>query len=72
MGAAKCSIDGSDYIGVFATASEKHVFVGSQASGRSKQILVDTLGVKPVALSVFGTNLVGLFAKANSKENPTL
>ena len=66
MGAAKCSIDGSDYIGVFATASEKHVFVGSQASGRSRQILVDTLEVKPVALSVFGTNLVGLFMKANS------
>ncbi len=66
MGVAKCIIDGSDYVGCFATASDKHVFFGSGIHWKGKQLLASTLGVKTVELSIFGTNLVGLFLKANS------
>ncbi len=66
MEAAKCAINGSDYIGVFATASDKYVFLGHSVRDRAKHILEATLKVTPITLSVSSTDMIGLFMKANS------
>lgn len=67
MGAAKCIIRGSDYLGVFATATDKHVFLGAGTERRAREIITTTLKVHPVEISVFATDLVGLFVRANTK-----
>lgn len=66
MGAAKCTIKGSDYIGAFATATDRHVFVCNGTGPKSKSIIEGTLGVRTVEMSVSGTDLIGLFVRANS------
>ena len=57
---------GSDYVGAFATATDKSVFVGSGIAEDCKKFLSDALGVKSVDLSISDSNLIGLFARANS------
>lgn len=66
MNAAKCRINGSDYIGVFCTATENLVFVANTARDREKELLASTLNVSVVGLRLAGSDLVGIFAKANS------
>jgi len=66
MGVAKCMITGSDYIGVFAAVSDRYVFFGNRINERSKRILAETLKAHPIGLSIFATDLIGLFIKANS------
>ncbi len=59
-------ITGSDYVGVFVAASDRYVFFGNNINERSKRILSETLKVQPIGISVFATDLVGLFMKVNS------
>lgn len=66
MEAAKYRILGSDYIGVFATATENFLFAGAGLTRNSKEMLAKILGVKYIEMSVSASDLVGLFAKANS------
>jgi translation initiation factor 6 len=66
MEAAKYRIMGSDYLGVFATATDKHLFAGSGLTEHNRQILSDTLGVGCIDFRISGSDLVGLFSKANS------
>jgi translation initiation factor 6 len=66
MGVTKCIINGSDYVGVFATATDRHLFLGARVPERSRQIITSALCVVPVELSIFASDLVGLFIKANS------
>jgi translation initiation factor 6 len=66
MEAAKYKIMGSDYIGVFATATDDFVFAGAGLTKNSKDMLSKVLQVKCVDLSVSGSDLVGLFTRANS------
>ena len=66
MGAAKCTVRGSDYIGAFAAATDSHVFVCSAIDHRSRSVLEKMLGATPIEMSVSGTDLIGLFVKANS------
>ncbi len=66
MGVAKYMIRGSDYVGVYATATDEYVFLGSTLKENTKQLFAENLGAKPVELTVFGTELVGLFSRANS------
>lgn len=66
MGFAKLSVFGNDYIGAFATVTERHVFFGDRISERNKAALAESLGVEPVSTTVFGTDLVGIFSRANS------
>jgi translation initiation factor 6 len=67
MEAAKYKIMGSDYVGVFATASDNFVFAGSGLTKNSKDMLAQVLQVKCVEFTVSGSDLVGLFTRANSK-----
>lgn len=66
MEAARYRIMGSDYLGVFATATDKFVFVGANLPENNKKMLSDSLKAEAVDIQVSGSNLTGLFSKANS------
>ncbi|MDE1870765.1 MAG: translation initiation factor IF-6 [Candidatus Micrarchaeota archaeon] len=66
MEAAKYNIMGSDYIGVFATATDDFLFAGAGLTGNSKEMMAKVLGVRCIDLKVSGSDLIGLFARANS------
>lgn len=67
MEAAKYRIHGSDYIGVFATATDKLLFIGEMVESKEKKFLANILDVESVGLTISGSELVGLFSRANSK-----
>ncbi len=66
MEAAKYKIFGSDYVGVFATATDDFLFAGAGLTGNVKSMVANTLGVRCIDLKISGTDLVGLFVRANS------
>jgi len=66
MEAAKYKIMGSDYVGVFATATDEFVFVGTGLTKNSKDMLTSVLGVRCIEFNVSGSDLIGLFSRANS------
>ncbi|MDE1869274.1 MAG: translation initiation factor IF-6 [Candidatus Micrarchaeota archaeon] len=66
MDAAKFRIGGSDFVGVFATSSDRFVFAGRGLTSGSKKLLSDTLKVKLHEVSISGSDLVGLFSRTNS------
>jgi translation initiation factor 6 len=66
MEAAKYRILGSDYVGVFATATDRHLFVCPAINLHGRQMLTEKLGAGCVELRLSGSDLVGLFSKANS------
>ncbi len=66
MAVAKCKVGGSDYVGVFATATDKHIFIGNDIQEHTKQLIADTLDAEPVGISIFDSNIIGLFVRANS------
>lgn len=66
MEAAKYSIMGSDYVGVFATATDDFVFVGAGLTKNSKDVVCKILQARCIDATISGSDLVGLFARANS------
>ncbi len=66
MEAAKYRIMGSDYVGVFATATDDFVFAGAGLTKNGKDMLAATLGVRCVDVTVSGSDLIGIFSRANS------
>lgn len=66
MEAAKCRIMGSDYVGVFATATDKYLFACPAINQHNRQMVSEKLGAKCIELRLSGSDLVGLFSKANS------
>ncbi len=66
MSAAKFRVVGSDYVGAFATASDGHAFVGSELGPKARSIIAENLGVDVTGLTIFGSGLVGMLARANS------
>ena len=66
MEVVKYAIKGSDYVGVFATATDKFVFLGQGLTQHNKEFLSSKLGVRSIEMSVSGSDLIGLFARANS------
>ncbi len=66
MGAAKYNIKGSGYVGAFATANDSVTLVGIGAKENVKHVLSSTLKTRVFEVSVSGTDLVGVFARANS------
>lgn len=66
MPVIKYQIRGSDYVGIFASSSDKHVFLGGSLTHGSKKLLAETLGAEPVDVSVASSDLIGLFTRANS------
>lgn len=66
MDAAKSRIKGSDYAGVFCTASDELVFAPLHLTEKERDILSKTLKADIIELSLGESNLVGLFSRANS------
>ncbi|MDE1865429.1 MAG: translation initiation factor IF-6 [Candidatus Micrarchaeota archaeon] len=66
MDAAKCRISGSDYAGVFCSASDRLILVPLSLSRKEREVLSSTLHAEIVDASVGESNLVGLFSKVNS------
>jgi translation initiation factor 6 len=66
MEAAKYRVFGSDHIGVFATATDDLLFSGAGLTKNSKDMLAKVLGVRCIEMTVWGSDLVGLFSRANS------
>jgi translation initiation factor 6 len=66
MEAAKCRILGSDYVGVFATATDKLVITGRNLPQKTKHTLTSLLKVNCIEMTIVGYDLVGLFCRANS------
>ncbi|MDE1811110.1 MAG: translation initiation factor IF-6 [Candidatus Micrarchaeota archaeon] len=66
MEAARHRVGGSDYVGVFATATDKYVFLGVGLPDNNAKLLGDVLGVKSVRVSLSSSGLIGLFSRANS------
>jgi translation initiation factor 6 len=66
MGVGKFNIWGSDYVGAFAAATEKNVFLSIGTPPRIVERFREALEVEPVILSVSDTALIGIFMRANS------
>lgn len=66
MDAAKYRIMGSDYVGVFGTATDKYLFACPAINQRNREMLSEKLDVKYIEMRLSGSDLVGLFSKANS------
>lgn len=66
MAVTKFKVAGSDYVGVFATATDQRVFLGSGIPDRARESISQALDAECVDMSIFGSSLIGLFARANS------
>jgi translation initiation factor 6 len=66
MDAAKLRLKGSDYVGVFCTASDDIIFAPRNLTIKEHDVLLSTLKADIVEISLGESNLIGLFAKANS------
>lgn len=66
MDAGKCRIKGSDYVGVFCTATDDIIFAPRHLTEKEHDILFKTLQADIVEVSLAESNLVGLFSRANS------
>jgi translation initiation factor 6 len=66
MAVTKCRVAGSDYVGVFATATDRHVFMGNDVPISVKTLVAHTLDVEAVEMSIFASDLIGIFSRANS------
>ncbi len=66
MSVAKTSINGNDYIGAFAVATDKFAILSKGVPLHKVQLIEEALGVKCVHASISGSGLVGLYIAANS------
>lgn len=66
MEAAKLRVKGSDYAGVFCTASDDLVLAPRHLTKKEHDILFETLKADIVEVSLGESNLVGLFSRINS------
>lgn len=62
----KMSFDGDPNVGLYAVATDKFVLIGRGVSRGKLKKLGEIFDVPVIPISVYGTNLVGLFISANS------
>ncbi len=65
MDAAKLQIEGSDYIGAFATTTDKVTFLAWNVKESTRKLIAKMLNTECVGISVGGTDLIGLLSRAN-------
>jgi len=63
---ARTHLNGNPYLGIFAAASESHLFIPPRVPKRVVKEISEALEVSPVQTTVAGTELVGTFLVANS------
>ncbi len=66
MGVGKLNIKGSSYLGAYATATDKNVFIGRGVTHHALNAVCAALDVKPIEFSIADTDMIGVFARANS------
>ena len=66
MSFLKYNLHGSDYVGVYATATDKFALVGYGIPPKPRRLLAEALCVEVFEVSMSGSALVGIFARANS------
>ena len=66
MGVVKTSIFGSDYIGAYTVATDSFSLICNGVNAATEKIIGDALGVSLKCLSMNGTELIGIYAAANS------
>jgi translation initiation factor 6 len=60
-------LNGDPYLGVFAEATERHVFVPPGVQHHAVQNIEAALGVQALTITVGGTRVIGALIAANSK-----
>ncbi|MGC8496194.1 MAG: translation initiation factor IF-6 [Candidatus Micrarchaeia archaeon] len=66
MEAATYRLNGSEFVGAFATATDRYVFCGASTQKKSVEVLEEVLKAKAFPIMVSDSSLIGLLAKANS------
>jgi translation initiation factor 6 len=66
MAAITYNLRGSDYVGAFAIATDKYLFAGAGLTDASKKLVCEILGVECVSATISGSDMLGIFARANS------
>jgi translation initiation factor 6 len=66
MDSGKCRVRGSDYTGVFCTATENLIFGPPNLTTKEYDILTRTLKTELVEVNLSGSDLIGLLCRANS------
>lgn len=66
MDGIKCQINGSDYIGAYATTTDKYTIIANNVSEKMKSVVSNTLGTECIGITISGTDLIGLLCRANS------
>jgi translation initiation factor 6 len=66
MEAATYRLNGSEFVGAFATATDKYIFCATSTQKKSIDVLEEVLKVKAFPIMVSDSGLVGLLTKANS------
>ncbi len=66
MESTRSNIRGSDYVGVFCTATEKYVIAPSNINSHEFDVISKIMGVEVVKLNISGSDIVGMLTRANS------
>ncbi len=66
MGVVKTSLNGNDYIGAFATVTERFILLGLNVTEHKEELLSKTLSVQPIKTSIDGSDLLGIYTAGNS------
>ncbi len=67
MGVAKLSILGNAYIGAFSIATDKFILLAKGATHGEEGVLHKNLDVPVARTTVSGSDLIGIYARANSR-----
>ncbi len=59
-------MNGSDYIGAFATTTDKYTFVPFGLPDKTRLLIEKTLKTACISIPISSTDLIGLFSRANS------
>ncbi len=66
MAAIRYTLFGSEYIGAYASATEKYAFVGRSLPENARRRISSALNAEQVSISIGGSDVIGIFMRANS------
>ncbi len=66
MAAIRYTLFGSEYIGAYASATEKYVFTGRSMPENARKRISSALNAEQVTLSIGSSDIIGIFMRANS------
>ncbi len=66
MASAKMSINGNDYVGAFAVATDSYALIAERIGARYEHVIEEVLRKKIARVSINGSDLIGIYVAANS------